>query len=42
MNKKLVRLSESDLHKIVKESVNNVLPELDWRTYAKAVQKARE
>lgn len=42
MNKKLVRLSESDLHKIVKESVNNVLTELDWRTYAKAVQKARE
>lgn len=29
MNKKLVRLTESDLHRIVKESVNRVLKE-DW------------
>ena len=42
MNKKLIRLTESDLHKIVKESVNQVLTELDWRTYTNAVQKARE
>ena len=28
MNKKLIRLSESDLHKIVKESVNNTLNEI--------------
>ena len=28
MNKKLIRLSESDLHKIVKESVNNTLNEM--------------
>jgi len=27
MNKKLIRLTESDLHKIVKESVNRVLRE---------------
>ena len=27
MNKKLIRLTESDLHKIVKESVNTVLKE---------------
>ena len=27
MNKKLIRLTESDLHKIVKESVNKVLNE---------------
>ena len=27
MNKKLIRLTESDLHKIVKESVNRVLNE---------------
>ena len=27
MNKKLIRLTESDLHKIVKESVNKVLKE---------------
>ena len=39
MNKKLIRLTESDLHRIVKESVNKVLREaqlneLDPRTYA--------
>ena len=39
MNKKLIRLSESDLHNIVKESVNKVLTELDWRTYASAAKK---
>lgn len=27
MNKKIIRLTESDLHKIVKESVNRVLNE---------------
>ena len=27
MNKKLIRLTESDLHRIVKESVNRVLNE---------------
>lgn len=39
MNKKLIRLTESDLHKIVKESVNRVLTELDWKTYASAAKK---
>ncbi len=39
MNKKLIRLTESDLHRIVKESVNKVLTELDWRTYANAAKK---
>jgi hypothetical protein len=34
MNKKLIRLTEADLHRIVKESVNKVLTELDWKTYA--------
>lgn len=29
MNKKLIRLSESDLHRIVKESVNKVLNEMN-------------
>lgn len=29
MNKKLIRLTESDLHKIVKESVNRILSEID-------------
>lgn len=42
MSKKLVRLTEDDLHRIIKESVNNVLTELDWRTYANAAKKARE
>jgi hypothetical protein len=28
MNKRLIRLTESDLHRIVKESVNNVLNEI--------------
>lgn len=42
MIKKLIRLTEQDLHRIVKESVNKVLTELDWRTYANAAKKARE
>ena len=28
MNKKLIRLTEGDLHKIVKESVNKILSEI--------------
>lgn len=28
MNKKLIRLTESDLHKIIKESVNKILKEV--------------
>ena len=44
MNKKLIRLTESDLHRIVKESVNKVLNEvqlneLDPRTYASYADK---
>jgi len=39
MTKKLIRLTESDLHRIVKESVNKVLTELDWKTYANAARK---
>ena len=38
--KKLIRLTEGDLHRIVKESVNQLLTELDWRTYANAAKKA--
>ena len=30
--KRIRRLTESDLHRIVKESVNGILTELDWRT----------
>ena len=41
MGKKLVRLTEVDLHKIVKESVNKILTEIDWRTATSAANKAR-
>ena len=30
--KKIVRLTESDLNRIIKESVNNIITELDWKT----------
>ena len=33
MNKKLIRLTENDLHKIVKESVNRILLEQDEQEY---------
>ena len=33
------KMTESDIHKIVKESVNKVLTGLDWRTYANAAKK---
>lgn len=39
MNKQVIKMTESDLHKIVKESVNKVLTELDWRTYVNAAKK---
>ena len=42
MNKKLIRLTEGDLHKIVKESVDRVLTELDWKTYANAEREANK
>ena len=31
--KKLIRLTEGDLHKIIKSSVKRVLQEADWKTY---------
>lgn len=40
MNKKLIRLTESDLHRIIKESVNNILTELDWKTYTNSSKKS--
>ena len=40
MNKKLIRLTESDLHRIVKESVNKVLNEISIDTLKKAQDKA--
>ena len=38
MNKKLIRLTESDLHKIVKESINRVLKEGHNEDYMEATQ----
>ena len=40
MNKRTVKLTESELHSIIKESVNTILSELNWRTYASAADKA--
>lgn len=40
--KRTIRLSESDLHRVIAESVKRYLTELDWRTMASASQKARE
>lgn len=41
MSKK-IRLTESDLHKIIKESVNNVLNEMDHYTIEKALEASPE
>ena len=41
-NKKVVRLTESQLHNIIAESVSQILMELDPRTYASAADKAEE
>ena len=39
--KQVIKLTENDLHRIIKESVNNVLTELDWKTYANAAERRR-
>jgi len=39
--KRKIRLTESDLHRIVNESVKSILTELDWRTVVSAANKAR-
>ena len=39
--KQMIRLTESDLHRIVKESVNKILTEMDWRTVVNAANKSR-
>lgn len=38
--KQVIRLTEGDLHSIIKESVNKILTELDWKTYANAAKIA--
>lgn len=40
--KKIVRLTESDLHGIIKNSVKNILSEMDWKTYINASRKRKE
>lgn len=42
MNKNKIRLTESQLHNMISESVKQVLSELDWKTYASAADKARD
>jgi len=38
----MIKLTESDLHKVIKESVNKVLTELDWKTYMNAARKRKQ
>lgn len=40
--KQRIRLTEGDLHRIVKESVNRILTELDWKTYINASRKRKK
>lgn len=37
--KQVIRLTESDLHRVIKESVRQVISELDWKTYVNAARK---
>lgn len=39
---KKVRISEQNLHNIIKESVKQCLTELDWKTYMNAARKRQE
>ena len=34
-----IRLTEGQLHNVIRESVNNILNEIDWKTYASAARK---
>lgn len=40
--KRTIKLSESDLHRVIAESVRQCLTELDWKTYQNARRKANE
>ena len=39
--KQKIRLTEGDLHRMIRECVHGALNELDWKTYANAEKKAR-
>ena len=41
-NKRQIRLTESDLHNIIKESVKTIINEMDWKTYMNASRKRKE
>lgn len=40
--KRTIRLTESDLHRVIEESVRQCLTELDWKTYMSAAEKDSE
>lgn len=40
--KRIIGLTESQLHNVITESVKQVLSELDWKTYANAHLKAKD
>ena len=40
--KRTIRLTESDLHSLIAESVRQCLTELDWKTYDSAARKSYE
>ena len=39
--KQVIRITEGELKRIINESVETILAELDWRTYAEAGEKAQ-
>lgn len=40
--KNIVRITENELHRIIKESVDRIITELDWKTYMSAAQKDKD
>lgn len=40
--KKIIRLTESELHNMVSEGIKQVLSELDWKTYMNAADKQKK
>ena len=39
--KQIIRLTEGDLHDIIRKSVNNIIQELDWKTTMNAARKRK-
>ena len=40
--KQIIRLTEGDLHNIIRKSVNNIIQELDWKTTMNAARKRKK